>query len=188
MVIAYGDGNKNITVISNGRLIEYHKSKKGQKEANASSNNINSKFTILAADPNLNKIELAYHSDAVNALVFAKRYHYNLISGSSDKSIIIWYLNKDLSQNKKRLLTTNSEVTDLQLSLNDQFLFSSFMDNSIGIYYTHFQDNGNPELISVINVHNNIVTSLALDNFTFENQMNKINLRCASYVRAKKNF
>ena len=145
------------------------------------------KFFILPADPNLNKTELNYHSDSVNALVFARKTSNILISGSSDKSIIIWYLNPDLSQNKKRLLLVNSEVTDLSLTLNDQFLFCSCVDNNIYIYYTCFPDNA-PELVSTLSVHNNIVTSLCLDNSLdfsinmYLNDPSKTKIKCASYV------
>lgn len=156
-------------------MIEYYRSQKTSKDSS-------NKFLIVPADPNLAKIDLSYQGDSINALVFAKRYSYNLISASSDKSIIIWYLSPDLTQNKKRLLTLTSEVTDLQLSLNDQLLFASCMDNNIYIYCTRFQENGNADLISTMSFHNNIITSLALDNSCNDFNSNRVNFKCASYV------
>ena len=129
----------------------------------------------------INKIELKYHQESVNALVFAKKFNYNLISASSDKSIIIWYLNSDLVLLNKRLIRCNSEVLDLQLTINDQFLFSCCMDNSINIYYTHFNDGGNAELISVLYHHNSIVTSISIDN-SKEIVQNKLCVKYASQV------
>jgi hypothetical protein len=55
------------------------------------------------------------------------------------------------------------------------------MDNSINIYYTHFNDGGNFELISTLNFHNSIVTSITLDN-SVELLQNKINVKFASQV------
>jgi len=144
----------------------------------------NNKFLIVPADQNLSKIELSQEG-SINALVFAKRYSYNLISGSSDRSIIIWYLSPDLSKNHKKLLSLGSEVTDLQLSLNDQLLFASCMDNKIYIYYTRFQENGIVDLISTMSYHSNIITSLALDNSCNDSYSNKTVYKCASYVRNK---
>ena len=64
----------------------------------------------------------------------------------------------------------NAEVTDVQLSLNDQVLLFSLMDNSIVLYHTHFDSMGTPEAITTVNIHNNIITSLALDNSYIENK------------------
>ncbi len=162
-------------MVDNKRLIEYYKSQIIQKDSN-------NKFVIVPADQNLAKINLQYQGDSINALIFAKRYSYNLISGSSDKSIIIWYLSSDLNQLKKRLLSLNSEVTDLQLTLNDQFLFASCVDNNIYVYCTRFQENGNADQIATLSYHSNIITSLALDNSCNDFNNNKTYFRCASYV------
>ena len=173
--MAYGDGNKNIFLINNKKLSEYYRNQKIEKDPN-------NKFYLLPEDPLINKIELKYHQESVNALIFAKRFTYNLISASSDRAIIIWYLNSDMDLQNKKLISCNSEVLDLQLNINDQFLFSCCMDNSINIYYTHFNDGGNIELISTLNYHNSIVTSISIDNSTNEIMHNRISVKYASQV------
>jgi WD40 repeat protein len=158
MFIAFGDSNKYVSLFPFEPINENLKKVENDIE----------KFTILKSDEPT-KINMEAHSDSVNSLVFTKLNHYHLISGSSDKTIIIWRINpKDLTAQNVRLLRTHSDVTELALLPNDEVMFVGCVDNNIYLYKANFQANAF-EYFSCVNIHQTYVTSICLDPFIEKN-------------------
>ncbi len=110
------------------------------------------------------KLVLDYHNDGVNALVFSKLNKYYLISGASDKSLIIWkIIHEGFTYEKMKIIKTQSDVTDLAILPNDSFIYAGCVDNNIYIWRSNFQTNSYELINCINNLHNNFITSICLE-------------------------
>lgn len=151
-MIALGDSDHNITIF-------LHQDLENQiKEALQSEHK---KFSVFAAAPNLNKLVLETHISSVNALAFAKLHKYYLVSGGSDKSLIIWRIKEDLTYQTLRIIKLAADVTDIVVLPNDEYIFSGCLDNNIYITRTSYST-VQFEQVSAVNLHNSIITSIAI--------------------------
>jgi len=159
--LAFGDSNKAIYIYPYDQLA--HILKESANPFN-SDQRTNKKFVAYPEGGNINKLILNYHNDNVNALVFTKFYRNFLISGGSDKSLIIWkIIEENFTYEKMRILKNQSEVTDLTITPNDEFIFTASIDNNVYIWKSNFSTN-TFELVNCINnIHINYITSICLD-------------------------
>ena len=111
----------------------------------------------------LPKMILEYHNDSVNSVVFTKTQKGILVSGGSDKCIIIWKIvTESFTSEKMKILKNPSEVNDLCIYPNDNFIFAGCIDNNIYLWKSNFLSNSF-ENVKCISLHNNYITSLCLD-------------------------
>ena len=140
---------------------------------------------IYPIDSDVSKVEMESHLDSINAICFTKKIKYYLVSGSSDKCLIIWRINNDLSHKAIRVINTQSDITEIVILPSDDLMCIGSVDNNIYLYKSNFVTN-TFELISTINFHQNYVTSICLDPFVekYNNNGNSINLsfKHVSYV------
>jgi WD40 repeat protein len=121
------------------------------------------RFQLYPDGGSLPKLSLDYHEDTVTALQFAKVNKYFLVSGGMDKNIIIWrIIEEGFTSERVRLIKGHSDVTDLAIMPNDEFILSACVDNNIYIWRSNFVEKSF-ELVSCVNLHTNYVTSLVLD-------------------------
>lgn len=160
MYIAFGDSNKLISIYPYQELDNSIKKSgnsfgpDGQKE----------KFQIYSQGESLPKLILDYHNDSVNALAFTKVNKYFLVSGASDKCVIIWkILSEGFTYEKLRVIKSQSDITDLSILANDEYIFSGCVDNNIYIWRSNFVNNSFELVNCVNNLHNNFITSICLD-------------------------
>lgn len=110
-------------------------------------------------------IDLKFHTGSINSIAFANNSKYYLVSGGADKTVMIWkiLLNEaNFSSQKSRMLTSLSDITDIVISKNDEYIFTACVDNFIYVYKSNFIQN-QYTTISNINIHSNIITSIHLD-------------------------
>jgi WD40 repeat protein len=147
------------------------------------------KFQLYPDGGSLPKLILNYHEDSVNALQFARVNKYYLVSGGSDKNIIVWrIIEEGFTSEKIRIIKSHSDVTDLAILPNDEFILAGCVDNNIYIWRSNFQSK-TFELVNCLNnLHSNFITSIVLDP-TLEklnlqelnNQVNSNGFKFASY-------
>jgi WD40 repeat protein len=147
------------------------------------------KFQLYPDGGSLPKLILNYHEDSVNALQFARVNKYYLVSGGSDKNIIVWrIIEEGFTSEKIRIIKSHSDVTDLAILPNDEFILAGCVDNNIYIWRSNFQSK-TFELVNCLNnLHSNFITSIVLDP-TLEklnlqdlnNQVNTNGFKFASY-------
>jgi WD40 repeat protein len=158
--IALGDSDKLITVFPYQQLENEIKRNTNPFNPEESSRG---NFHLYPHAGNIAKLTLDYHNDSVNALTFTKRNKYFLISGSSDKVMMIWKIKEDFTSEKIRILKNQSDINDIQITPNDEFIFSGCIDNNIYVWRSNFSTN-TFELVNCINnIHSNFITSICLD-------------------------
>jgi WD40 repeat protein len=156
MFIAFGDSNKYISLFQFGQI--NHNIKKFVGDGSGG-------FNVLKNEPEPQRLEMEAHTDSVNAVVFTRLNKYYLVSGSSDKCIIVWRINQDdMAFKNVKLIRTNSDVTEIVLLPNDEMMFVGCVDNNIYLYRSNFQ-NKTFECFNHINIHQTYVTSICLDPF-----------------------
>lgn len=174
MYFAIGDSEKIISIFYYGEFVS--QSKVSLENANKGSG----KFQIISNAP-MKKLELNYHNDSVNAIAFAKVNKFYLVSGASDKSIIVWKINDDFTGQNIRILKGQSDITELVILPNDQYIFAGCIDNNIYIWKSNFVSNSF-DFVNCISLHSNYITSICLDpNFNMMDQ----NVKFASYVKIR---
>lgn len=178
MYIAFGDANKAITLYPYMIL--------NQSLKKSSINEEHKKYSMIHADVDLPKLVVENHSDSINTLTFTKTHKHYLISGSSDKCLMIMRINQDFSTTNMKTIKGQSDIIDIAMSPNDQFIFSGCADNNIYLWKANFPNN-TFDLINFIPIHNNFVTSICLDPIIERNVMNGQELynypiKFASYV------
>jgi WD40 repeat protein len=127
-----------------------------------------------------NYIVLNYHMDSVNSIAFANNSKYYLVSGGADKTIIIWKIilsDTNFSSEKTRILKSLSDITEIAISNNDEYMFTACFDNHIYVYKTNFEQN-QFTIFSNLNIHSNIITSICLEPLQDSNSQS---IRFASY-------
>ncbi len=173
--IAFGGSNKIINVFP-FKKIEIGIKKSGEIEPlldERSSSNFG-----LYHEGELPKLILEYHNDTVNAIDFTKVNKNYLVSGGSDKCLIIWdIIEHNFSYEKLRILKTTSDVTDLKIIPNDEFVFASCVDNNIYTWRTNFEDRCFELVYCHSNIHKNFITSICIDP-----SLNNLNVREMSEV------
>jgi WD40 repeat protein len=184
--IAFGGSNKLINVFP-FKKIEIGIKKSGEIEPSIDERS-HCNFGLYSEE-DLPKLILEYHNDTVNAIDFTKTHKNYLVSGGSDKCLIIWeILEHNFSYEKLRILKSTSDITDLKIIPNDEFIFASCVDNKIYTWRTNF--NGRSfELVYCHNdLHSNFITSICLDplfnNLNSEEineRIQKSGMRLASY-------
>jgi WD40 repeat protein len=146
-------------------------------------NSKNSKFQLIPSTQILHKKEIEAHNEAINTITFAKMNKYFLLSGGVDKCIKITQISQsDLNTTHVELLRCQGDITDIQITSNDDYFFASCVDNAIYVYKCDFV-NRKFDLLDKIIKHGNIVTSIALDPLT-ERSFDGLNngIKMASYV------
>jgi WD40 repeat protein len=122
------------------------------------------KFQVYPDGGSLPKLVLKYHEDSVNALQFAKVNKYYLVSGGTDKNIIVWrIIEEGFTFEKIRIIKSQSDVTDLVILPNDEFILAGCVDNNIYIWRSNFQSKTFDLVSCVNNLHSNFITSIVLD-------------------------
>jgi WD40 repeat protein len=182
MFIAFGDSNKFISLFQFDQInINIKKFVASELE----------RFNVVKNEPEPQKVEMEAHSDSVNTIVFTRLNKYYLISGSSDKCLIVWRINPvDMTFQNIKLIRTNSDVTEIVLLPNDEMMFVGCVDNNIYLYKSNFINN-TFECFNHINIHQTYVTSICLDPFLEKHIKNNNGscmntlLKFVSYVFAK---
>lgn len=108
---------------------------------------------------------MEYHNDSVNALCFSKLNSEFLVSGGSDKALIIWKIintESHLKSEKLRIIKTNADVSEITMNPLDQMMFVGCIDNNIYVWKSNFMSN-TFELVSTIAYHTNFITSICLN-------------------------
>lgn len=122
------------------------------------------KFQLYPDGGSLPKLILNYHEDSVNALQFAKVNKYYLVSGGTDKNIIVWrIIEEGFTSEKIRIIKSQSDVTDLAILPNDEFIMAGCVDNNIYIWRSNFLLKTFDLVSCVNNLHSNFITSIVLD-------------------------
>ena len=156
--LAIGDSEKLISVYQ-------YKNLEGILKSLQYNLNSEKKFNIFSSsiNNNLSKMILDHHTQGINSLAFTKVNKYHLISGGSDKCIIIWKLNEEkLTSEKIRLLNCTSDVNDIVILPNDEYILSGCVDCKIYFWKCNFEQK-NFELIGMIDSHSNYITSICLE-------------------------
>lgn len=122
---------------------------------------------------------LDYHLDSINSITFAKTSRYHLVSGGADKTIMIWKINDEtFTQEKSKIIKTQSDITDIAITSNDKFLLCASVDNNIYVYQTNFLQNQHTFYANIC-IHNNFITSICLQPIP---DMNMQSIKFASYA------
>jgi WD40 repeat protein len=150
------------------------KSSSSSSEFNNNLNNLNNnmnslnennkgKFKIFQEQNELPKLILDYHEGSVSTIAFAKASRYFLVSGGSDKTIIVWkIIEENFTSEKIKLIKAQSDITDIVITPNDEYMFSGCVDNNIYVWRCNFYTK-QFEQVSCINLHSNYITSICLD-------------------------
>jgi WD40 repeat protein len=124
----------------------------------------------------LKNLNLDFHQDSVNSIAFTKTLKHYLISGGADKSIMVWKINfENFSSEKSKLIKSQSEVTDIAISNNDEYFFTACIDNHIYVYKSNFLQRDHSFFLN-ISIHTNIITSISL-----HQEDNSNSIKFASY-------
>lgn len=172
--LALGDSDRNITIFPHNEL---------ENEIKNTLKSEHKKFSIFPIGTNIKKLTLDTHVSSVNSLVFAKIYKYFLISGGSDKSLIIWRIKEDLLYQTVRIIKLQADITDIVLLSNDEYIFSGCLDNNIYVIRSNF-NTLQFEQFACISMHNSIITSIAIDPNIAGNNGNNGPIRFATYVNS----
>jgi len=154
----------------------------------------------------VDNVSLENHEDSVNTLTFtnSSKYIYiifkkyqgpnYLISGGSDKNIIVWtvFSNSTNTVNAKvvKIIKTTSgnlliikwflDVLDLLLLPNDKYLISSCVEGNIFLYKINWEEK-KLEIVGDYNYHNKFVSSVICEP-KFSN-MNESAIKIATQVK-----
>jgi WD40 repeat protein len=72
-------------------------------------------------------------------------------------------IEENFTYEKFRLINNQSEITDLAITPNDEFIFTASIDNKVYVWKSDFTKNSFELVNCINNIHNNFITSLCLD-------------------------